>query len=188
MDARDIDNDGRPEIFETALEGESWPLFRNLGKNLFDEISYASGLTLATISKAGWSNGIFDFNNDGWKDLFVARARVEDPAGSQRGLVADSNAVFVNLKDGKFKDVSSDAGPDFQRKAVHRGTAFGDIDNDGRIDVVVTALDAPIEVWRNVSPSNNHWLLIKLVGTKSNRDGMGAKIRMRTKSAVHTIT
>ena len=76
----------------------------------------------------------------------------------------------------------------FARKAVHRGAAFGDIDNDGRIDVVVTALDGALELWRNVSPAPNHWLLVKTVGTKSNRDGMGAKLKIVTAPAPSTAT
>ncbi len=88
----------------------------------------------------------------------------------------------MNLKNGRFADASAGAGEDFQRRAVHRGAAFGDIDNDGRIDAVVTALHAPIELWRNTSETGNHWLLIKAIGTKSNRDGAGAKIKLTTTS------
>lgn len=182
VDARDVDNDGRPDIFETALTNETWPLFRNLGKSLFEEVTYTSGLTTGSLPKSGWSNGVFDFNNDGWKDLFVACGSVVDPAGSLRGQVEQSNAVFVNMKNGEFADVSGMAGPDFARKAVHRGAAFGDLDNDGKIDVVVTALEGPLEVWQNVSPARNHWLLVKTLGTKSNRDGIGAKIKVVTAS------
>lgn len=182
VDARDVDNDGRPDIFETALTNETWPLFRNLGENLFEEVTYTSGLTVGSLPRSGWSNGIFDFNNDGWKDLFVACGSVVDPAGSLRGQVELANAVFVNMKNGKFVDMSGSAGTDFARKAVHRGAAFGDLDNDGKIDVVVTALDGPLEVWQNVSPARNHWLLVKTLGTKSNRDGIGAKIKVVTAS------
>jgi hypothetical protein len=181
VDARDIDNDGRPDIFETALARETWPLFRNLGENLFEDVTYASGLTKASLPRAGWSNGIFDFNNDGWKDLFVACAQVSDPRGALGRTVEEPNAVLANLRNGKFVDVTWSAGRDFaNQKAVHRGTAFGDLDNDGKIDVVVTALDGPLEVWRNVSPSSNHWLLVNTVGTKSNREGIGAKIKIVT--------
>jgi hypothetical protein len=89
----------------------------------------------------------------------------------------------VNLKNGKFADASAGAGPDFAaRRAVHRGAAFGDLDDDGRVDAVVSALEAPLEVWRNVSPAKNHWLLVRLVGSRSNRDGTGAKLRLTAAS------
>jgi len=181
-DARDVDNDGRPDIFETALANETFPLFKNLGRALFEDVTVRSGIGAGSRARSGWGNGIVDLNNDGWKDLFVACADVMDPSGAFGARVAMANAVFVNLKDGRFADGSAGAGETFARKAVHRGAAFGDIDNDGRVDVVVTALDGALELWHNVSPAPNHWLLIKTVGTKSNRDGMGAKIKVVTAS------
>lgn len=174
VDARDIDNDGLPDIFETALINETMPLFRNLGKGLFEEITYASGVGVASLTKTGWSNGIYDFNNDGWKDLFAACGHVMEADAPQ------TNAVFANLKNGRFANVSYLAGAAFAQKGVHRGAAFGDLDNDGRIDVVVSELSGPLRVLRNVSPEPNHWLLIKTVGTKSNRDGIGAEIKIVT--------
>jgi hypothetical protein len=154
-----------------------------LGNGLFNDATYECGLTGATLPRSGWGNGIFDFNNDGWKDLFVASAEVTDPLGSEGGRVTQPNVVFANLRDGRFVDASFEAGVANQ-KAVHRGAAFGDLDNDGRIDAVVTALDGPLEVWRNVSPSRNHWLLVKTIGTKSNRDGIGAKLKLVTAEGV----
>jgi hypothetical protein len=181
-DARDVDNDGRPDIFQTALANETFPLFKNVGGALFEEVTARSGIGTLSRARSGWGTGIVDLNNDGWKDLFVACADVMDPGGNFRERVPMANAVFVNLKDGRFADGSSGAGEAFARKAVHRGAAFGDIDNDGRVDVVVTSLDGALELWHNVSPTPNHWLLIKTVGTKSNRDGMGAKIKVVTAS------
>jgi hypothetical protein len=125
-----------------------------------------------------------DFNNDGWKDLFVACASVLDPRGAFRDRVAQPNAVLVNLGNGRFADGGAGAGAAFARRAVHRGAAFGDIDNDGRVDAVVTALDGPLELWRNVSPGDRHWLMVQTVGTKSNRDGVGATIQVATSSGV----
>jgi enediyne biosynthesis protein E4 len=183
VDVKDIDNDGLPDIFEAALTNETMPLFRNLGGLLFEEITASSGVAAVIRAKTGWSNGIVDFNNDGWKDLFVACGDVMDPRGSFRERVPMSNALFVNLGNGKFADAASLAGREFaSRKAVHRGAAFGDLDNDGKIDVVVTSLEGPTEVWRNVSPTPNHWLLLRLTGSKSNRDGIGAKVKMTTRS------
>jgi hypothetical protein len=179
-DAADVDNDGRPDIWETALANESFPLFRNTGGASFEDVTSRSGVGTATRARSGWGNGIVDLNNDGWRDLFAACADVMDPAGAFRERVPMANLALVNLKDGRFADASAGAGEAFARKAVHRGAAFGDIDNDGRIDVVVTALDGALELWRNVSPVPHHWLLVKAVGTKSNRAGMGARVKIVT--------
>jgi hypothetical protein len=183
-DARDFDNDGRPDIFQTALDGETMPLFRNVGGMTFEDWTGAAGLVASTLANTGWSNGIVDFNNDGWKDLFVAGGGVVDPKGDFADRAARANTVYVNLRDGRFVDASAGAGPEFARKAVHRGAAFGDLDNDGRKDVVVTALEDRMEIWRNVSPTPSHWLLVKTIGSRSNRDGIGAKLRLTTASGV----
>lgn len=179
-DARDVDNDGRPDVFQTALANETFPLFRNLGGAAFEDVTARSGVGAASRPRAGWGNGIVDLNNDGWKDLFVAGGDVMAPDGAFGARVPMANAVFVNLKDGRFADGSPQAGESFARKAVHRGVAFGDVDNDGRVDAVVTALDGPLELWRNVSPAGHHWLSVNAVGTKSPRDGMGAKLKAVT--------
>jgi hypothetical protein len=181
-DARDVDNDGRPDVFQTALANETFPLFKNLGAATFEDVTARSGVGALSRPRAGWGNGIVDLNNDGWKDLFVACADVMDPAGEFRQRVPMANAVFVSLKDGRFADGSGAAGEAFARKAVHRGAAFGDVDHDGRVDVAVTALDGALELWRNVSPAPRHWLLVRTVGTRSNRDGMGAKLKVVTAS------
>lgn len=131
---------------------------------------------------SGWGNGIVDFDNDGWKDLFVARSNVLDNIS---GLVAERqypepNSVFRNLGNGKFEDVSAAAGADFAKAAPHRGVAFGDIDNDGHVDAVVTVLNGPVKLFHNVSRDGNHWILLKLVGSKSNRMGIGAQLHITT--------
>jgi enediyne biosynthesis protein E4 len=184
VDARDIDNDGRPDIFETALLNETMPLFRNLGPVGFEEITFSSGVAQPSRAKTGWSNGIYDFNNDGRKDLFAACGHVMDPQGSLRATVPQTNIVFANLGDQKFADVTSSAGAALARSGVHRGAAFGDLDNDGRIDVVLTQLDGPLRILHNVSPAPNHWLLIRTLGIKSNRDGIGTRIRIVTEDGV----
>ncbi|MCG6925727.1 MAG: CRTAC1 family protein [Acidobacteria bacterium] len=182
-DAKDIDDDGKPDIFHTALSSETMPIFHNKGDLFFMEITARAGVSSLTLSRSGWSNGIVDFNNDGRKDLFVCGGDVMDPEGEFKERVPQTNLVMANLGAMKFKDATGDAGPDFStKKGVHRGGAFGDLDNDGRVDAVVTDLHGPIEVWRNVSPTPNHWLLIRTVGTRSNRDGIGAKIKAVTPS------
>jgi hypothetical protein len=184
-DARDIDDDGRPDIFHTALSSETMPVFKNQGGLAFVELTARSGVASLSLSRAGWSNAIVDLNNDGRKDLFVAGGDVMDPNGEFRDKVRQTNLVLVNLGGFKFADATSAAGPDFStKKATHRGGAFGDLDNDGRVDAVVTALDEPVEIWRNVSPTANHWLSVRTVGTKSNRDGIGAELKLETASGV----
>jgi hypothetical protein len=128
---------------------------------------------------SGWSIGIVDFDNDGWKDLFVARGNVIDNiALMSLRKYEEPNTVFRNLGGGRFEDVSAAAGPDFQKAAAHRGVAFGDLDNDGRVDAVVSVLNGAAEYLRNSSQNGNHWLLVQLTGVKSNRMGLGARIRV----------
>jgi len=176
---RDLDNDGRPDIWHSAVDHETFPLYMNKGRGLFANTATRSGLARWTYEMSGWSIGAADFDNDGWKDLFVARSNVLD---NIRQMVdreyAEPNSVFRNLGNGAFADVSADAGPDFQKPGAHRGAAFGDLDNDGRIDVVVSALGSPAKIFHNISRNENHWILLNLVGTKSNRMAIGAQIRI----------
>ena len=174
-DFRDFDNDGLCDINLTALTGETFPLFRNLGKGSFLDATHISQLAQLSAARSGWSNGLFDFNNDGWKDLFTANSDVNDLIDLfQSTHYKQPNSLFANLGDGTFRDVSSDAG--FTLARAHRGSAFADFDNDGKVDVVVSALGESAELWQNISPDPNHWLVLKLTGTRSNRDGIGAKI------------
>ncbi len=178
-DFRDYDNDGLPDINVTALTGETFPLFRNQGKGLFQDATHSSRLGLLSASRSGWSNGFFDFNNDGWKDLFTANSHVNDRVELfEATQYRQPNSIFANLGGGIFRDVSSEAGEDFQIARAHRGSGFADFNHDGKIDVVVSALGEPAELWQNVSPNDNHWLILKLIGTRSNRDGIGARIRI----------
>jgi hypothetical protein len=176
-DFRDYDNDGLPDLSITALAGETFPLFRNMGKGLFQDATHQSRLATLTTTRSGWSNGFFDFNNDGWKDLFTANSDVNDLIDLfQSTHYKQPNILFVNLGNGTFEDVSAEAG--FTLARAHRGSAFADLDNDGKIDVVVSALGEPAELWQNVGPEVNHWLILKLIGSRSNRDGIGAKIQL----------
>ena len=176
-DFRDVDNDGRPDLWHTAIENESFPLYLNRGGD-FLEVTGKS-LLLKTRTMSGWSNGIFDFDNDGWKDLFVARGNVLDNVTMfSNRRYEEPNSVFRNLGNGRFQDVSAEAGADFQKAASHRGAAFGDIDNDGRVDVVVNVLNGKAKYFHNLSRPDRHWILLKLVGKKSNRMGLGAQIRI----------
>ena len=183
VDFRDYDNDGRPDIAVTALAGESFPLYRNLGRGAFQDVTHASRLGPLVATRSGWGNGLVDFDDDGWKDLFTANAHVNDEIErfeSNRYRLTDS--VFVNRGDGTFAEGSAAAGLEAVPPRAHRGAAFADFDGDGRVDVVVSALGAPAELWWNRSAPGGHWLDVRLVGTKSNRDGMGAVIKVTARS------
>ena len=181
-DFRDVNNDGLPDVWHTAVELERFPLFLNRGHGQFFDATTPSGIGRRTREMSGWGNGILDLDNDGWKDLFVARSNVIDNVAefSSGRQYPEPNAVFRNLGNGKFEDVSPQAGADFQTPGAHRGAAFGDLDNDGRMDAVVTVLNGPAKIFRNVSANGNHWALLRLVGTKSNRMGIGAQVKLTT--------
>jgi hypothetical protein len=179
VDFRDFDNDGRPDLAITDMINDSYLLFRNTGRSpFFEDITASSGFTMATRALTGWGIGIYDLDNDGWKDIFTANAHF--PALGEYLAVPSSlpNSIFRNLGNGSFIDVSKSAGKDFQFPSEYRGAAFADFDNDGRIDVVVSALHAPARLFRNVSPGHSHWLALKLIGKRSNRDGIGAAIQL----------
>jgi len=181
-DFRDIDNDGWDDIFVTAFEDDTFPLFKNRGpEGDFAEITAASGIGMVTRPMSGWSNGIYDLDNDGWKDLFAVRGHVIDNIDKMSLRKAEEpNTVLRNLGNGKFENVSAGAGPGFVTPEPHRGVAFGDLDNDGRIDAVVSVLNGKAQYFHNISPGGNHWILLKLAGTKSNRMGLGAQVRITT--------
>jgi hypothetical protein len=174
-DFGDIDGDGRPDIVMTGLHGETFEVFSNRGGGVFEDASAGSGILGLSGNVSGWGCGLVDLDNDGWLDMFIASG----------GLDTDepqANRIFRNQK-GHFTDVSSTAGADFGIARLHRGAAFADFDNDGRIDVAVTSLNAPLEMWMNRSPER-HWLQLKLHGTRSNRSAIGARVICR--SAIRT--
>jgi enediyne biosynthesis protein E4 len=179
VDFRDYDNDGRPDIVLTALTRETFPLFRNLGLGQFQDVTSASRLGFLSSKLAGWGVRLADFDNDGWKDLFTANAHVTDNIelfSADRYLLA--NTVFHNQGDGAFADVSAGSGPAFAKARAHRGLAVADLDGDGKLDAVVSVLGGKPELWRNVSPGPAHWLELKLTGSRSNRDAIGAVVRI----------
>jgi enediyne biosynthesis protein E4 len=179
-DLRDVDNDGLVDLFVTDLTNEGFLLFRHAG-GWFEDASDLSRVTLATLPYTGWSNPVADYNNDGWKDLFSANGHVIDNIElMQSRTYKQPNTLLLNNGDGTFLDVSAEAGADFVRPAAHRGAAVADFDNDGRLDLVVTALGDRPKLLRNVTPSDGRWLLLRLVGRTSNRDGLGTIVRVTT--------
>lgn len=178
-DFRDYDGDNLPDIFLTALSNETFPLFRNLGNGFFRDERFSSGLGVSTLPWGGWSTGMVDFDNDGFLDLFTAGGHVQTNEELYTGRSSlQSNRVFWNLGNGTFRDVTEDCGDDFQHKSLHRGAAFGDLDNDGRVDVVVTRLNEPLEIFANQTVGVGHYLIVELEGVEANRDGIGAQVRL----------
>jgi len=185
VDFRDWNNDGKPSLFVTALGRETFPLFRNEGTGSFSVDTYKAGIGFASLKMSGWGNGIYDFDNDGFKDLFTANSHVSENADDDpQQHYKQANAVFQNLQDGTFRDVSTQAGLDMQVRRAHRGCAFGDLNNDGKIDVVVSAIGDHAELLYNTTTNNNHWILLQTIGVKSNRDGIGTRIKLTGESGL----
>jgi enediyne biosynthesis protein E4 len=180
-DFRDIDNDGKPDIFQTSMFGDSFQLYQNTGSGEFQDVSAASGLTRMSSRLTGWGTGIFDFDNDGNKDIFTANAEILDNsmAITHRSFPLP-NSLFRNRGNLQLEDLSANAGPGFSRPAAHRGAAFGDFNNDGKIDIAVSVINGPPQILINRSRTQNHWIILNLVGTKSNRDAIGTKVRITT--------
>lgn len=182
LDFRDFNNDGYADIVYVALNNQTFPMYENDGNGEFTDVTASSGMRNASMEMAGYGAGLYDFDNDGWKDLFVSRGHVESMPlpGAE---IDQFNTVFHNPgKTGKWVPLTAEAGLTASPPARHRGCAFGDFNGDGRVDVVVTALDANAEIWMNQSRNSNHWLNIALQGTKSNRDGIGARIMVVSKT------
>ena len=180
VDFRDIDNDGFPDITFAALDNETFPLFRGAGKRRFLEITDPTGMRQLTMPMAGYSPTIADFDNDGWKDIFVTRGHVQSLEYAARVQVEQPNTVFRNSGGTAFTALTAEAGLTAQPPGRHRGSAVADLNGDGRLDVVVSALSAPAELWINDSPGNAHWMEFQLEGVKSNRNGIGTRIKVVT--------
>jgi hypothetical protein len=179
VDARDFDNDGREDLFVTANQSETFPLFRGLANGVFADLTYASRTGSQTARFTGWGAGIFDFNNDGLKDLFAAGGAIDDNVEEfSHRRSRQTNVLLANAGARKFLNVTKAAGPDFQYAALHRGAAFGDLNGDGRVDAVVSRIGERAAIFRNTSRNGNHYLAVRLRGHRSNRDGIGAMIRV----------
>ncbi len=177
LDFRDFNNDGYPDIVYVALNRQTFPILQNTGKGEFREVTSPTGMGRISMAMAGFGPALYDFDNDGWKDLFVSRGHVSAtrPPGAQ---VKQPNTVFRNVKGNTWVPLTEEAGFTDATAARHRGCALGDFDGDGKVDVVVTSMDLPAELWMNRSPNAGHWLNIALEGVRSNRDGIGTRIKV----------
>ncbi len=176
-DAGDYDHDGWPDVFINALANQRYALFHNI-RGGFEYSSGSSGVASATQKHSGWGAKFIDYDNDGWLDLFVAQGHVMDNIQlTQPALRYKEAPLLLRNNRGKFADVSAQSGDAFLRPIAARGAAFGDLDNDGWIDVAISVKDGPAMILRNRG-GDNHWLTIRAVGRTSNRDGIGATVRL----------
>jgi tetratricopeptide (TPR) repeat protein len=175
----DLDNEGRPDILTTALPYEYYALFRNLGKGQFNYASVSTGLNIATRPYGGWGIHAFDYDNDSVKEIFIANGHVMDNIEvTQPHLHTRQPPLLLKYIGNKFLNISAAAGEVLTHAWAARGAAFGDLDNDGDIDIVVTDYQAPVHFLRNEGGNRNHWIGLDLRGTKSNRDAIGAQVRL----------
>ena len=182
-DFSDFDNDGRPDVVVTDLSNERYMLFRNNGDGTFRDVTNASGVGAATLAFSGWSTHLFDFDNDGWKDIFVAQGHVMDTIQlTSPNLKYLQPPLLLRNEGGHFKRVI--LGPAFQTEWAGRGAAFGDIDNDGDIDLVMSNVGQKATVLRNDGGNRNNWLGITTIGKKSNRDGIGSRVKVVSASGL----
>lgn len=181
VSAGDYDRDGWFDIFKTNFAGDTSTLYHNVGKATFDDVTFTAGMGLNT-RWLGWGASFADFDNDGWLDVFLVNGHVypEVEKLTTEAGYAQRKVLYQNLKNGKFADVSAQVGGAVMENSPARGAAFGDFDNDGDIDIVINNVNAAPELIRNDVRSPNNWLKIKLVGVKSNRDGIGARIKLTT--------
>jgi enediyne biosynthesis protein E4 len=170
----DYDHDGRLDLFITNFDDDYNTLYRNDGKGSFTDVSYAAKVAAVSLPYVGWGTWFFDYDNDGWPDLLVVNGHVYPQLPTYR----QRNFVHHNNRNGTFTEVGEQLGAPFLEKRTGRGAAFGDIDNDGDVDVVINNLDGPPQVLRNDGGNAGNSVLIKTIGVKSNRDGIGARVKI----------
>jgi len=178
LDFDDYDNDGLPDVFIDALGNQKYALFRN-AKGSFEYVTSTMGVAGITLQHSGWGTKFFDYDNDGWKDLFVGQGHVMDNIElTQPTLKHLERCLLMRNVAGKFQDVTEQSGETLLVARPARGVAFGDLDNDGFIDLAINCNNQPAVILHNEGGNGNHWLSINTVGVVSNRDGIGARIRI----------
>jgi hypothetical protein len=181
VDFADYNNDGWPDLVITDLANQRYALYQNNGDSTFSYASFTNGLARSTMLHSGWGVRFLDYDNDGWKDLLVTQGHDLDTVELNYPNLHYHEPMLLLRNTGKeFVDVSADSGAIFHQSMLGRGMAIGDIDNDGRLDAVVTTNDGPVYILHNETPTLNHWLTLKLIGHKSNRDAIGAEVKLVT--------
>ena len=181
VDFADYNNDGLPDLVVTDLASQMYALYRNNGDGTFTYDSYPSGIGRMTMKHSGWGVRFLDYDNDGWKDLLITQGHDLDTIQLTFPDLRYKEPTLLARNTGKdFVDVSAEAGEVFRNAWVGRGLAIGDIDNDGRLDAVVTTNDGSMHVLHNSTQTQNHWLTLELVGHQSNRDAIGAEVKVVT--------
>lgn len=190
VDFEDYNNDGWADVIITDLANQRYSLYTNDHDGTFDYATNSTGVGAITLLHSGWGVRFLDYDNDGWKDLFIAQAHVMDniEVNEPHLHYLEPPMLLHNDRGKKFTDVSADSGEVFRQRWAGRGLATGDIDNDGKVDVVVTSNNGPAWILKNATPTDNHWLTLKLVGVKSNRDAIGAQVEIATDSGKQYAT
>jgi enediyne biosynthesis protein E4 len=186
--AGDYDRDGWLDIFKTNFAGDTSSLYHNAGRGIFDDVTFPAGVGINT-RWLGWGCGFIDVDNDGWLDVFLVNGHVYPEVEKLRTEAgyAQRKVLYRNLQNGRFADVSSEVGGAVIEPTPSRGCAFGDYDNDGRLDILINPVNAVPELLHAESVNQNNWIKIRTIGTKSNRDGIGARIKCVTADAVSQI-
>jgi enediyne biosynthesis protein E4 len=176
----DFNGDGHLDIFKTNFSDDTSTLYRNNGDGTFDDVTYAAGLGLHT-QYLGWGTMFFDLDNDGWPDLLLVNGHVYPEVDKQHlgSNYEEPRILYHNDGDGKFTDISAGAGPGIATASSSRGLAIGDLWNDGKLSAVISNMNAPPSLLVNQVRNANHWVAVKTEGVKSNRDGIGARIRVK---------
>ena len=180
VDCGDYDNDGWLDFYMTSFQQQFAALYKNLGNGIFDEVNLITGAGSGTRPYVTWGNSFVDFDNDGDRDIFVACGHLQDNVElyDDTKTYLARNILLMNTGDGKFVNVSNESGDGMKIKLSSRGAGFDDLDNDGDIDVVILNSRREPTILRNDSPSKGHWIQVRLRGTKSNRDGVGARVKV----------
>lgn len=177
-DLKDFDNDGLPDLFYNDLPRQVFALFLNQGGKMFRYASPTTALSRLSYRLGGWSGGFVDYDNDGWKDIYSANGDVDYYGDNAQ----QSDTMFHNLGGKSLEDVSKAMGAAFTRRGWHRGSAFGDLNNDGSQDIVVTALNETPRILMNSGTPGSHWILLALTGSRGSKDAIGAAVKLTTES------
>lgn len=190
VDFSDYNNDGLPDVVVTDLANQRYALYENRGDSSFAYTSLSSGIGHMTALHSGWGVRLLDYDNDGWKDLLIAQGHDLDTIELSFPNLRYREPMLLARNTGGhgFEDVSAISGTALQEPWVGRGLAIGDINNDGRVDAVVTTNDGPVHILMNMTSNQNHWLTLELVGHKSNRDAIGAEVKLVTTAGAQFAT